>query len=509
MILFHPPIAKPCEPPAGLAKLAGALKYHGIQCAVVDSNLEGIIDMLSSPASLPENRADTWSIRAHNHKIENLESFGNQLLYQNMDRYKRTVMDINRVLQIAGHPFNTSLSLSNYKSADLTPVNSSHLLKAAERPDQNPFYKYFKRRLLQLLETKQPRIAGFSINYLSQAISAFAMIGFLKQVYPNLKIIIGGGLVTSWMRRPDWKNPFKGLVDHTIDGPGEKPLLSLVGVEQSLIHYTPDYGPFMQYKYMAPDFILPYKASNGCYWNKCSFCPEQTEKTVYRPIPVTQVIQDLHLLIKETNPHIVHFLDNAVSPVLLKAITDKPLNTPWYCFARLTRHFTDLQFCKKLKKSGCIMLKLGLESGDQDVLDKMNKGIDLKLASIALKTLKQAGIATYVYLLFGTLQETQDKAQKTMDYTIKHIKYIDFLNIAVFNMPAYGPEAQQIKTHDFYAGDLALYKNFTHPKGWNRNLVRHFLDKKFKKHPAIASVIQKDPLFFTSNHAPFFTKTQT
>jgi hypothetical protein len=28
MILIHPPVAKPCEPPAGIAKLCGSLNHH-------------------------------------------------------------------------------------------------------------------------------------------------------------------------------------------------------------------------------------------------------------------------------------------------------------------------------------------------------------------------------------------------------------------------------------------------------------------------------------------------
>ena len=40
------------------------------------------------------------------------------------------------------------------------------------------------------------------------------------------------------------------------------------------------------------------------------------------------------------------------------------------------------------------MLKLGLESGDQGVLDQMEKGFDLGEASLSLKSLKRAGIAT-------------------------------------------------------------------------------------------------------------------
>jgi len=78
------------------------------------------------------------------------------------------------------------------------------------------------------------------------------------------------------------------------------------------------------------------------------------------------------------------------------------------------------------------------------------------------------------------------------------------LNLAIFNLPAASIEAQSLATHDFYEGDLSLYKNFHHPAGWHRPVVRNFLEKTFKKHPAIAPILKRKPELFTSNHAPFF-----
>ena len=152
------------------------------------------------------------------------------------------------------------------------------------------------------------------------------------------------------------------------------------------------------------------------------------------------------------------------------------------------------------------MLQLGLESGDQkDVLDSMQKGFNLrKTASAVLKTLKKAGIATYVYLIFGTPSETVTEARKTLDFAVRHSRLIDFLNLAIFNLPAYSPEARELDVSDFYEGDLSLYRNFFHPLGWKRSLVRQFLDREFKEEPAIASILRKAPPVFTSNHAPFF-----
>jgi radical SAM superfamily enzyme YgiQ (UPF0313 family) len=150
------------------------------------------------------------------------------------------------------------------------------------------------------------------------------------------------------------------------------------------------------------------------------------------------------------------------------------------------------------------MLKIGIESGDQGVLDNLQKGIDIETASLSLKNIKKAGIGTYLYFLFGTPPEGPSEANHTLDFVKKHHREIDFLNLAIFNMPIHGPDAERYATSKFYEGDLSLYSNFEHPKGWNRDIVRAFLDNKFKKDPAIRAIIKRNPPFFTSNHAAFF-----
>ncbi|HAM50851.1 MAG TPA: radical SAM protein, partial [Nitrospiraceae bacterium] len=73
----------------------------------------------------------------------------------------------------------------------------------------------------------------------------------------------------------------------------------------------------------------------------------------------------------------------------------------------------------------------GIESGDQNVLDALEKGISVEVASMVLKNLKKAGIATYVYLLFGTPAEDETAARKTLEFTAQHCNSIDFLNLAI------------------------------------------------------------------------------
>jgi len=504
MILIHPPVAKPSEPPSGIAKLAGALKKHGIRPLLLDANIEGLRQIINRQRLLPRTSSDRWTGRALRNVSDNYASLRTWQTYSHIDRYKRAVIDLNHGIEkLCDH--NATLGLANFQQGELSPLRSADLIRAAEHPERNPFYPYFSSRIPELIDKSASPVIGFSINYLSQALCSFAMIGFIRQNFHTIKIILGGGLVTSWMNSPDWQNPFTGLVDHLITGQGEQALLSIMGINNTKeTDYTPDYSLLPFSDYMAPGPILPYSASRGCYWNRCSFCPEKAEGNPYIPASTDRAMQDLHSLITITGPTIVHLLDNAISMPILKRLTLNPLGVPWYGFTRISSLLTDIDFCITLKNAGCVMLKLGLESGDQGVLDSMHKGINIETASMVIKTLKKAGIATYIYLLFGTPSETVYEARNTLDFVVRHKDEIGFLNLALFNMPVCSQDKDKFETSSFYKGDLSLYTDFRHPKGWDRRQVRHFLDSEFRKHRAVSEILRKDPPIFTSNHAPLF-----
>ena len=68
----------------------------------------------------------------------------------------------------------------------------------------------------------------------------------------------------------------------------------------------------------------------------------------------------------------------------------KPAGAPWYGFVRVTRRLADEDFCRALKLSGCVMLKLGLESGDQGVLTRGQRDRPCRCFQGAGLTQKQA-----------------------------------------------------------------------------------------------------------------------
>lgn len=504
MLLIHPPVTRPCEPPAGIARLKAALNLSGVRATVLDANLEGLLYMLQAPAQ----PGDTWTRRAASSSARHLADLRSGRAFRNHATYSRVVRDLNRLLEVFSAPLEAKVSFGDYSSDYLQPVRTADLLRSAEQPEKNPFFGYYCARLPLLLEEQAPAWIGISVNYLSQALCVFALIGYLKQLAPGVRIALGGGLITSWMRRPGVRLDFTGLVDALIEGPGEEQLCRLAnaGPVPHLKDVVPAYEPMDLGKYLAPGRIIPYSASQGCYWQQCSFCPERAEDNQYCPLPITTAVLHMQKLCREYRPALLHLLDNAISPALLAQLVRTPPGASWYGFARVTPELQDADFCRALRKSGCAMLQLGLESGSDRVLAEMNKGITSAEAACALRCLHDAGIATYVYLLFGTPWETEREAQQTMDFTAKHAPLIDFLNIAVFNMSAVQDADPAYAVRDFSDADLSLYTDFVHPSGWDRKTVRAFLDQRFKRHKAIAAIIKNKPPLFGSNHAPFFTR---
>ncbi len=503
ILLIFPPQAKACEPPAGITKIAGFLRANNQECRLWDANIEAQLFLLGKK----QNPVDTWSKRAWKNNKANLQSLRDPELYTNQDRYQRAVRDSNRVLVQSCDTRTINLSLADYQETGLSLHQSEDLLQAAVNYKDSVFFSFYEQRLQELLVHAEKTIVGISLNYLSQALPAFALAGYLKNKYPNCQLIIGGGLITSWLRSPGWQNPFGELFEQMIAGEGELPLLKLLDHDDTqLIHGAPDFDDLSLNEYLSPGLIIPYSASSGCYWNRCSFCPEKAEGGLYSKLSSAQVLEDLKQLRHKYNPTLIHLLDNAVAPALMRQMIADPIGTDWYGFARVSQELSDPDFCLQLRKSGCVMLKLGIESGSQKVLDEMDKGINLELVEQTLAALRSAGIATYVYLLFGTPAETLHEARKTLDFTVRNAAGIGFLNLAVFNLPNNSQEKATLQIRDFSSGDLGLYSGFVHPKGWNRKEVRRFLTDEFKTHPEIRPILQRDPPFFTSNHAPFMVQ---
>jgi hypothetical protein len=112
------------------------LHHHRVPYQVVDANVEGILELLRSPMGM----SDTWTRRAERHLSKHLTSLTSWDGYRRYDSYRRSVHDLNRLLEMAGHSKEVRLSLG-YEHRNQAPGRPA---KAAEQPESDPFLPLLK-----------------------------------------------------------------------------------------------------------------------------------------------------------------------------------------------------------------------------------------------------------------------------------------------------------------------------------------------------------------------------
>jgi hypothetical protein len=520
MLLIYPPASRSAEPPLGIARLAGILRAAGLAARCLDLCQEGIEYLLGlETESLPDVEG-AWVRGALRRRERNLDLIRGGGAFSSLDRYRRAVLDLNRALKAASAGSGVEASLADYRDPELSPLRREDLLASAASCEDNVFFPLFSRRIESELDAFPARAIGVSICFLSQALCAFAIVGYVKKAHPGLRILLGGGLVTSWVAQGALatQDRFDGLVDAVLPGRGEEGLIPALrelgavearydrGLARGALQAAPDFSDYSSLRYLSPVRIVPYNFSTGCPWSRCSFCPEKAERSRYTGLRVGEAMRQVHEVAARSAPGLVHFTDSEIAPLYLRALVDTPPGPRWYGFARFSNILADPSFCERLAASGCAMLQLGLESGDQRVLDALGKGTRLAQIDRVLECLAAAGIGAYLYVLFGTPAEDRDAALRTRDFIAERSDRIDFLNVAIFNLPASSEEADTLETKPFYEGELSLYREFRHPAGWDRGAVRAFLAREFEAEPSIRAILARNPPVFTSSHAALFPR---
>jgi hypothetical protein len=93
----------------------------------------------------------------------------------------------------------------------------------------------------------------------------------------------------------------------------------------------------------------------------------------------------------------------------------------WYFMGRLEPGFTE-EACRELSEAGCYGIFFGLESGCEEVLERMGKGIDLDTARDVLNNVAGAGLTAHLSLIGGFPGETREQAELTRDLAAELVR---------------------------------------------------------------------------------------
>ncbi|MBV6340637.1 B12-binding domain-containing radical SAM protein [Candidatus Magnetobacterium casense] len=161
----------------------------------------------------------------------------------------------------------------------------------------------------------------------------------------------------------------------------------------------------------------PVLTSRGCS-GKCIFCYSGCHKTI--SAHSAEYITEMLKYLKKTYKikEFMIFDDNFVMhrqnliKFLNLMITEK-LSLTWSCNARVD--MVDDKLLRLMAKAGCWQVSYGIETGSQEIMDRLEKNITIEKVQYAIEASRKAGIRTVGYFMLGHFGETQ----KTMQETIK------------------------------------------------------------------------------------------
>jgi radical SAM superfamily enzyme YgiQ (UPF0313 family) len=233
----------------------------------------------------------------------------------------------------------------------------------------------------------------------------------------------------------------------------------------------PDFDGLPLDLYLAPARVLPVWASRGCYWGRCAFCNVgYGESKHFDELCAERVIGEMLSLGDRYGTGKFFFVDEALSPRLLKAMSaqlaSRGAAPDWASCVRFEPRI-DRALLADMRRAGCRMLRFGMESGSQRVLDRMHKGTRVETMQRILQDSAAAGIWNHAFFFFGFPGETEADAQETIAFFHANQAAIHSISSDTFLLEPHARAAKNPEQYDISrivppepGHDLAFYYEY-------------------------------------------------
>jgi radical SAM superfamily enzyme YgiQ (UPF0313 family) len=172
--------------------------------------------------------------------------------------------------------------------------------------------------------------------------------------------------------------------------------------------------------------------SRGCPY-RCIYCSKPVTGEKVRAITPENAIKEIEFLIKEHGVKEIIFYDDSFTIKKKRAIEicdliiQKGIKIKWQCETRV--NLVDEELLRKMKEAGCYLIAYGLESGSDNVLKILKKGVTTAQIEEAVRITKKVGIQITGYFMLGIPGETEDDIKKTIKLA-KNLN-VDYAQFAV------------------------------------------------------------------------------
>lgn len=168
--------------------------------------------------------------------------------------------------------------------------------------------------------------------------------------------------------------------------------------------------------------VTTMMGSRGCPY-KCGFCFKTPSDKKYRTRHVSNIVDEIEFVVDRYGVREVMFYDDIMPPkyaeALSREIIDRKVKIKWQTPQRV--NLVDEKLLDLMAEAGCHILRYGVEQGDPDMMQYVEKKTHLPQVKAAFEWAKKSGIDTFAYFIIGYINETE----KTMRATIDLAKELD------------------------------------------------------------------------------------
>ena len=338
-------------------------------------------------------------------------------------------------------------------------VSSQDTRTATELIEHRTAMKGYRVECMMHFADDKPRLAALlreGVGYLAMTTRYFRnlyefcdIIQFTRSISPTTRIILGGGFFRSaWskleagerehlleMIQADYylcHDACQELVRQIVEAGGDPDRLGLI---PDLIWRKEGGGyrvnPSAQLRPSElsplawednPDLIYEItslKTAVSCPFS-CSFCAVKNKTDAYHTLPLGVIRQNIERLMGLGRTKILHFTDETINlprkrfVEFLKMLIELDSGFSWYSFCRC--EYIDEETASLMKQSGCLAVLLGLETGNNGLLARMNKQVSAERLLETHRIYQQAGIATFGFFIVGFPGETRESVEDTVRF---------------------------------------------------------------------------------------------
>ena len=553
-LLIFPPDWLPSEPYLSLPSLASVLRPAGHDVSQLDVNVE-MYDLFFSRRFLQhvsQRIASELSHLQHEQKERALNEEEQELMKRLLtctpelfEQFSRdvekakgilrgnTFYDIDQLEWATNclHETMALVSLGYYPAqicfppieTDIVykPFMSSEILESLDDDQINVYRDVYRMLIRPVMERERPDMVGISVVQQKQLIATFTFCKMIKEEFPATHITLGGNIITrirdtlpeieglwEWFDTAvvyEGESAYLQLTEAVERGGDFSKLPNLIYKDESGIHVNkevcaeklselppPDFAGLPLEKYFVPHLILPYLATRGCYYGRCTFCDHfQGYVEGFRTKQVDQITEEIKFLKDKHGTRFFHFTDESYPPALFQKLSrkliDDKLDIAWTTHMRFEESLLEEQVWKDVAESGCKYLHFGYESGNQRVLKLMDKSTKLDAIETNLRMSSEAGIWNHLMGFFGFPGETEKEADDSKAFVEKNSAHIHSLGFMTFVLGKYSPVAFEPEKYGitYYKNpewDLALDYYFTTKDGLTINQALDVFDEFEQKH---------------------------